>query len=61
MYTAMKGQNYRLKEFLKRNASIDEQTSTSGPLMDFDVPEKFTSATFESQDDGTDSYEIGFT
>ena len=58
MYTAMKGQNYRLKQLLARNAKIDLQTTAPGPLIDFKVPWKYTTEDFEV---GEDKYTEGFT
>ena len=58
MYTAMKGQNYRLKLFLVGNAKMDLQTTAPGPLIDFKVPGKYTTEDFAV---GEDIYTEGFT
>ena len=59
MYTAMKGQNYRLKLFLVGNAKMDLQTTAPGPLIDFKVPMKYT--TQDLNEVGEDKYTDGFT
>ena len=59
MYTAMKGQNYRLKQLLARNAKLDLQTTAPGPLIDFKVPRKYT--TQDLNEVGEDKYTEGFT
>ena len=60
MYTAMKGQNYRLKLLLARNANMDLQTTAPGPLIDFKVPRRYT---YEDLNivDGEDIFTKGFT
>ena len=60
MYTAMKGQNYRIKLLLARNASMDRHTTTPGPYTDFKVSKKYTSYDLDTII-GEENYDKGFT
>ena len=59
MYTAMKGQNDRLKLLLDNGANMDLQTTAPGPLIDFKVPRKYTTQDLNA--DGEDTFIKGFT
>ena len=42
MYTAIYGQNYRLKRLLAENAEIEQQTTDPGPYLGFSVNITYT-------------------
>ena len=60
MYTAMNGQNERLKLLLARNANTDLQTTAPGPLMDIKIPLKYTAKDLDTLY-GEDTFVEGFT
>ena len=61
MYTAIKGQNYRLKRLLAENAKIDEKTTDPGPYLDFTVNNTYLSKISQLKGFYEDDDEIGFT
>ena len=61
MYTALKGQNYRLKRLLAENAKIDEVTHEPGPYAGYDVSYTYTGGINLSGGSSVDNDEKGFT
>ena len=60
MYTSMKGNNYRSKLLLARNANMNLQTTAPGPYMSFKVPKKYSAYDLDTID-GEDNDDQGFT
>ena len=61
MYTAIYGQNYRLKRLLAENAEIGQITTDSGPYLDFSVNNTYTYKITQVKGSYDDDKEEGFT
>ena len=61
MYTALKGQNYRLKRLLAGNAKIDEITDQPGPYAGYTVSYTYTGGIHLFGGSSVDNNESGFT
>ena len=61
MYTALKGQNYRLKRLLVGNAKLDEATNESGPYAGYTVSYTYTGGIHLFGGSSVDNSENGFT
>ena len=61
MYTALKGQNYRLKRLLAENAKLDEVTHESGPYAGYTVSYTYAGGIHLSGGSTVDDDEKGLT